>query len=640
MGIEIQELETRRYRFGEFELAASGELRKEGRPVRVPAQAARLLLLLASRAGELVTREEIARHLWPDTVVEYDQGLHNAVRHLREALEDDPKNPRFIETVPRMGYRFIAPAESVSPADAAASETAGSDRRASLLRQAGPFAAVALVAGGIFWLARDGRDPAPRKTPPGGLPTVAVLPLETDGDGEPRHLAVGVADGLIRELGRGARPRLRVIGRASVRHLVERGLSPSDIADRLGATHLVTGTVRREGDRLRVGIELVAAADSTTLWSAGYDLTTGDVFRVERAIAGRVAAELNAQLGSADTREPPSLHPQAMTDYLAGRFLLDENTPEAAVAAREHFQAAVSRQPDFAAAHAALGEALFGSGEVAPARYAAERALELDPGHIEALLLRGRIALFSEWNWETASRYIRRALILAAGDVRPHLGNAAYLASLARHDEAIAEIETALRLDPYSTVAKGDLAFYYFLAGRHAEALSAADSLAELSPAQKSWASLMRLEALFGLHREAEARQQALSLLAAQGVAAPDLEELRRARDLEAFRRAYLLLHRRRLAAAPAGAGNLVRLATVNARLGERDAALALLEKAVGDGDAYLPFLAVDPHFTPLRNDPRFRDLLRSAGVPAAVLERVTAPPAPSPASSHPFASD
>lgn len=626
MESKVQELEARRYRFGAFELAASGELRKEGQPLRLPAQAARLLLLLASRAGELVTREEIVRHLWPDTVVDYDQGLHNAVRHLREALEDDPKNPRFVETVPRLGYRFIAPTEPLSPPDAAAVEAAETSRRARLFRPAWPLAVVALAAGGLVWLLWEAQAPVPRRTPPGGLPTVAVLPFEAHGSGDPQHLALGVEDGLLRELGRGARLRLRVIGRASVRHLVEQGLSPSEIAGRLGATHLVTGTVRRQGERLRVGVGLMAADDSTMLWSADYDLTAGDVFRIEREVAGRIAAELNTQLGSAAAFEPPSLDPRAMEDYLAGRFLLAEGTPKAAAAAGERFQAALSRQPSFAAAHAALGEALlktsYTSEGAAQARRAAERALELDPGNVEALLLRGRIALFFDWSWDAASRDIRRALTLATGDWQPHLENAAYLASLARHDEAIAEAETALRLDPYSTVVQGDLAFYYFLTERHAEALAAAERMAELNPGlQKNWVLAIKLEAFFGLAREAEAREQALSLLASQGMAAPDLEELRRARGLDAVRRAYLLLQRRRLAAAPAGAQDLEGLATIHARLGEEDAALALLERIVGRRSPYLPFLAVDPHFARLRSHPRFRGLLRSAGVPAAVLD-------------------
>ena len=385
------------FRFGVFELdARSGELRRHGQKIRLPHQSFQILLLLLSRPGDVVTRDELRQALWTsETFVDFDVGLNSAIRKLREALDDDAGDPSFIETLPRRGYRFIAQVnamaaiEPVAPQPAPANETGlppalllPMPRRR--IRPVWIGAAVALVAavalGTLYVRSRQAAS---------GIGSIAVLPFENlSGDTAQSYFADAVTDAVTTHL---AQVRgLEVVSRTSARLSKQPDARISAIASTLQVDAVLEGTVARSGNQVRITAQLVRGATERHMWARTYEGEISRIFPLQQ----RIAAEIAAAAGRQPIDQPRGaravrvVDPVAYDVYLKGMTASGLQRYDGFRTAVGYFEQAIARQPDFAEAHAALAQSqlqfLFG-GPVSPreaipkAEAAARRAIELDP---------------------------------------------------------------------------------------------------------------------------------------------------------------------------------------------------------------------------------------------------------------------
>ncbi|MGH9330649.1 MAG: winged helix-turn-helix domain-containing protein, partial [Vicinamibacterales bacterium] len=395
-------------RFGVFEFDPRvGELRRRGLKVRVRGRPLDILAILLERRGEVVTREQLRERLWPaDTFVDFDHGLNAAVNKLREALGDTAENPRFIETLPRRGYRFIAPVESLQkPVEVAAPVglTAGplmdvvspevrsqapprSQTRWKGIAIAATVAATVLTA--AMWSGRSG----PPAAAPSGKVLLAVLPFENlSGTPDQDYFSDGLTDELIAQLGGLAPERLGVIARTSTLQYKAAKKDIGQIGRELGVAYVLEGSVRRAGDRVRITAQLIQVADQTHLWAERYDRDVADVLGIQSEVAMKVASSLAMEiLADRSARAAPARVFPAFETYMRGRFYREQVTEDSVRRAISHFERAIELDPNYAAAHAALADChrllaapgweVERPGDLLPrARTAADRALQIDP---------------------------------------------------------------------------------------------------------------------------------------------------------------------------------------------------------------------------------------------------------------------
>src|SRR5712664_1658169 len=356
-------------RFDTFELdLRAGELHKHGVKLRLQGQPVQLLTILLQSAGNLVTREELTSQLWPaDTFVDFDHSLHNAIGRIREVLGDSAEIPRYIETLPRRGYRFIAPVQEVR-VPRISEATGNKTRKASAVapataRQSKTRAALALTllilaaTGSAFWLVRAVSRPtsaAPR------LRSIAVLPLENlSGDHSQEYFADGMTEELITDLAKvGA---LRVISRTSVMRYKGTKKGLPEIARELNVDGIVEGSVMRSGNRVRITAQLLQASTDRHLWAETYERDLGDVLRLQSEVAQAIAQQVRAQLTpqqQARFRSAGSVNPDAYEAYLRGRYYLSNQftMSQPLNMAKSYFEESIQKDPDFALAYAGLAD--------------------------------------------------------------------------------------------------------------------------------------------------------------------------------------------------------------------------------------------------------------------------------------------
>lgn len=589
------------------------ELRRNGVPVRLQEKPARVLERLLAEPGSVVGREELCRHLWPDgTYVEFESSLNNAVRRLREVLGDSAETPRFVETVARRGYRFVAPAERVAPAaqPAVAPALPGTPRAL----WAALVAAVVVALGVMAWRSRAAPAPA-------GRVLVAVLPF-ADLGGEPgqEYFADGLTEEMIAHLGRLEPARLAVIARTSVMRYKGAPRPPREVGRELGAAYLLEGGVRRGAGRVRVTARLVEAASETQRWSESYERRLEDVLGLQADLARAIAQEVRVQLspdGLARLAQAPSLDPVAHDEYLKGRQFWNRRTPDDLRRALAFFDMALLRDPGYASAQAAIADVfvyLGWYGFEAPrtafpkARAAAQAALLREPALAGARAALGATLMLFDWDLPAARRELEHAVRLNPSYATARHWHGFALAAAGLDEQAIAEVRQGVTLDPLSPGLRAGLAYAFLAAGRHQEAAEECRRALELDaghlPAYKilGWtheeqgrfAEALRAfdegESATGLRLDADrARTLALAGRAAEARAAlARVEEEARARYVPA---SYL--------------------ARVRVALGEGEAALRLLEKALEDRAPELVHPRLHTEFAPLAADPRFVALRR-----------------------------
>ena len=526
------EAPARLVRFGNFEVdLESGELRRKGLKVRLQEQPRRILEVLLEQPGEVVTREELRRKLWqPDTFVDFDHSLNTAMMRLREILGDSPDHPRFIETVPRRGYRFIFAVQQISREHAPAPHVASVDhpiadnRTANvqvtdrstipavqtpsepLLITAGPrqvelrraaFAALAAfllmlvaVALVLHWQGKLWPSQASRH----GM-SLVVLPMENlSGEPSQEYFADGMTDELIASLARVS--SLRVISHTTSMEYKGTHESLEKIAHDLNVDAVVEGTVLRSGNRVRITAELVQVSTDGHLWADTYEGPIGDVLTLQNQVASAIVRQIRIQLTPQDKRRlaaSQSINAQAYEDYLKGRYYWGQRSEAALTTAIRYFSYATAKDPQYALAYAGLadcygivGSAIVGTvptSAVAPkAQAAAIRAVELDPSLAETQTALATVEFNYNWNWPSAETGFRRAIELNPNYATAHQRYSLYLMAMNRTSQSLDEMNRARSLDPLSLSMNLSLGWRLYMARRYDEADAQLRNTIEMDP--------------------------------------------------------------------------------------------------------------------------------------------------------------
>src|SRR5690348_13380848 len=496
-------LQARRIRFGHYEIdLRCRELRKHGNKIRLQEQPFQVLTMLLERPGDLVTRDELRSRLWPqDTYVDFDVGLNTAIRRLRDALNEKAGEPRYIETLPRRGYRFIAPVEDVAPAPTQAvpslignvppaepCPTQNSAEKRHFLRPLW-VSAVAVAALLAILLGLDVAGLRKTLTRWPGEPhirSIAVLPLEKlTGDSSQEYFADGMTDALITDLAK--IQSLRVISRTSVMRYKEPHKPLAEIARELNVDGVVEGSVARSGNRLRITAQLIEVANDRHVWAESYERDLQDVLGLQDELARTIAWQVRAkvsreeQMRLADARP---VKPKAYDAYLKGRFFLNQWSDDGLEKARDYFQQYI--EPDRALVQAYGARAITGRLPSHEGYLRAEnltkKALEIDDTLAEAHSGLGLIKLQFRCDRSGAENEMDRAMALNPQNVIALDYHAYYLLLVGRRDEAIAEKKRVLEHDPLAVVTNAELGLYFVVAGRNDEAVEQLKKTLELDP--------------------------------------------------------------------------------------------------------------------------------------------------------------
>ena len=611
---------SRTVRFGLFELnLRAGELRKNGVKIKLQEQPLRILVSLLRQPGELVTREELRRELWPaDTFVDFDHSLNAAIKRLRDALDDSAENPRFIETLPRHGYRFIP----LAAPDALHPKLTG-----LLLRRPGLFFAVATilaVAAVLFAVDTGGlRSKAlSRASLQPQIRSLAVLPLTNiSGDAEQEPFADGMTDALITELSRIG--SLRVISRTSVMQYKGEKRKPlPQIGRELNVDAVIEGSVLQSGNRIRIAAHMVHSPTDQNLMAESYEQDLGDILKMQREIAASVAKRVRAELTpEQDSRlhEAPKVDPEAYQAYLAATSV-DLSGHEGIKKAQAYAKRAVEKDPSFASGYVALAVShmLFGTQRwQAPtaafpaAKQAVRKALELDETNCEAHLVLARISEQYDWNWQVAEKEYLRTVELCPSLSVAHAEYGVHAACNGRFAEARARMVKARELDPIqSEPFTGEAVIHYqlrdykaLLETSHAFAAQNANDWTA-----HNWVGVgyqgtgQASKAIASYQKAAELSQgdsdTVAGLAHAYATSGRKTEAQKILRDwLRQSETNYVSPYM---------------IATVYAGLGSKDKAFEYLEKAYEERSPDLTyFLRADLRVDSLRADPRFQDLVR-----------------------------
>jgi TolB-like protein/DNA-binding winged helix-turn-helix (wHTH) protein/Flp pilus assembly protein TadD len=628
---------ARRFRFGVFEAdVRTGELTKRGQRLRLQQQPFQLLAMLLERPGELVTREELIKRLWPQTIVDFDHGLNKAVGKIREALGDSAENPRFIETVARRGYRFLADVTVVrdgqpqTAADASAprgiaglvslAAAGASTRRPTRVWGLLGVGLALLLATAVAWSFYPGSRSSPT------IRSLAVLPLENlSGDPAQDYFAEGMTDELITRLAQIS--ALRVISRTSVMTYKSVRKSLPEIARELNVDAVVEGSVQLSGERVRITAQLIQVPADTHMWAQSYDEDLQDTLalqgKVARDISEQIRVTLNGQEQAALVK-PKTVNREAYDAYLKGRYFWNKRTGDGLKKAIEYFGHAIEIDPTYAEAYSGLADSYALSGDweygvLSPldafpqAKAAATKALALDNSLGEAhTSLAFALDLYA-WDWDSAEKEYNLAIKLDPGYATAHHWHAWHLMVMGRNGEGIAELRKAASLDPLSLIISADIADALCIAHLYDESAQQSRKTLELDPsfAVAHYELGQALEQKH-MHGDAIAEfQKAIELSGHSGAFDSNLayvyavsgqkeEAIRILKDLEA-----------REDQNPSADANV---ALIYVGLGDQDKAMSWLNKAYEA--RFNPSVLLRPAFDTLRSDARFQELLRRIGLP------------------------
>ena len=616
------------FRFEGLEFDARAlELRKGGVKIKLEGQPLRILALLIERPGELVSREDVRKQLWPgNTIVDFEHSINAAMKRLREALGDSAERPRFIETLPRRGYRFLQPVESV---DAQAVAPARARR---YVWQAGLLSLGLLLIGLVAVNAFGLRE---RFVGPGNGPAsvaIAVLPLKNlSGDSSQDYYADGISEALITELGKIG--RLQVLSFQSVSRYRQTEKPLPEIARELRVDALLEGSVVRSGDRVRITAKLFQAVPERQLLSESYEFDARDVVAVQAAVAQDVAIRTRVRLTPQEQARLGTsrrVDAEAYEAYLLGRAHSSKTpTPASWKRAKDYFEKAIEKDPGYAPAYAGLAELHIHhrpwAGNHSDARLQArqwgEKALKLDDTLAEAHTILARCAQ-QDWDWAGAERGFRRAIELNPSYALARIWYAMYLYAMMRFDEAAVEAGRAQELDPVSSLVNTFAGSAYFLAGRVEEAMASWQKALELEPSYSDASlALARSYVAQGKYPQAigelqkalvfnERQPFLLGTLAHAYARAGQREDalklVSELRRIEAEKPGY----------APFG------MIWAYAGLDDKEQTFAYLERAYEERAGRMVWLNVDPVLEPLRSDPRFKDLVRRMKLPVKTPQR------------------
>jgi TolB-like protein/DNA-binding winged helix-turn-helix (wHTH) protein/Flp pilus assembly protein TadD len=633
-------------RFSAFEVNfTTRQLFKFGTRVKISDQPFEILCMLLERPGEIVSREEMRQRLWQaNTYVEYDDSLNTAVRKLRAALSDSSDLPRYIETVARHGYRFVAPVHVVSEAPAKAAPAVGKEENGTATRtdpaaqrvtprvsSHGRILALSflllvslmLLLGFPRMRTAISNIFAARQVLAPGIPPIrslAVLPLhELSHDAAEAYFADGLTDELITELGQIS--TLRVISRTSVMQYKGVHKPLPQIARELNVDAVVEGTVLKSGNHVRVTAQLIEAHSDKHLWAQSYQGDLRDMLGLQSQVAAAIADQIRINLTPqelASLHKDRILNPNAYQDYLRGRFLWNQRTPQALKQSIHYFRSAVSEDPEYAEAYASMASSYvlleqYGASSNAEslpdADWAARRALQLDEMLSDAHTVLAVIHIDSEWDWAGAEAEHKRAIEANPNDATAHQWYAEFLAAKGRTSEAVSEIHKAQALDPLSVIINtvaGEIAFF---ARDYNSAIAECRKALAINPdfpSAHSFVGLAYTQKGDYINAEVSLRKaiafshhspMSTSFLGAVYALSGRRKEAELIRD-----RLHQLSAKRYV--------SHLNFAILDSALGRKNSALMDLEKASAEHDHWLCFVGVDPRLDNLRSDPRFASLL------------------------------
>jgi TolB-like protein/Tfp pilus assembly protein PilF len=586
-GKELYPMEPRTVRFESFELDLRlRELRAGPKRIRLQEQPFEILRMMVSRPGDVVTREELRQHLWPaGTFVDFEHSLNAAVKRLRSVLGDDAENPRFVETLPRRGYRFIAKVDV----------HAGDD------------------ATGL---------PEPAKTT--GL-RLAVLPfsnLSTDPSQE--YFSDGLTEEMISQLGRLCRGRVGIIARWSSMAFKGASTRVREIGQALGAQYLLEGSVRGEGDRIRIVARLIDAAAETHLWSETYERNLVDCLSVQTDVATRIAQSLAMELVPEQRAAVRSdVEAAAYQEYLKGRYYWNKTLDDGIDQAITFFERALRVSPSFGAAHASLARVWVGRAEyyhqlprsaLIQADAVAARALAIDPDLYEAHMAHGDVRRMLDGDWSAAETSYRHAIALNPSYEAAYRGLATTLSATGRHAEAIEASERACDLDPLCLVVGTTAAAVRYAAGHFEAAIERCRHTIDMDP-EFVGARLSLAASYLQSGRAAEAIAELQSAVMIDDANPVLLCGLANALGVAGSRRDAETLIGRVVALAQERYVASYHLALAYAGVGRIDEAFDALQQAWLDRDPACAMMAVEPRFDPLRDDARFDELIKQVGL-------------------------
>ncbi|MGA7631332.1 MAG: tetratricopeptide repeat protein [Terriglobales bacterium] len=641
-------------KFGDdFELdCAAGQLRRSGRILKIERIPRDVLLFLVQHRGELVTREQLVEKIWgKDVYLDTDNSINGAIRKIRQVLKDDPEQPRFIQTITGKGYRFIAPVIVPAVAPAVARVTAPDTEPEAVAAVARPSSdqlvredsaawfrrwrvlGISILATAIVLIAswgvyRQWFELQVRPSRSGGRVMLAVLPFENlTGDAGQEYFSDGMTEEMITQLGSLDPEHLGVIARTSVMHYKRSQEPLQQIAHELGVQYVLEGSVRRDADKVRITAQLIQMRDQTHLWARQYDREPKDVLVVQSEIAKEISDEIQNALGEhrpiARVAQPTLSAEgfEAYNLYLKGRYFWNKRTMGGFQQAAEYFQQAIDEDPNYGRAYAGLADTftLMSTWYVGPqselmpkARTVALRALELDESLAEAHATLALIKENYDYDWPGSEKEFRRAIQLGPQYATAHQWYAEFLSWQGRFEEAFAESEQARQLDPLSLIIASDYAWILYDSRRYESALEQCRSLLELDPKYDRARDLM-IPAYLQLGRYDEAvdvmnhsgreegpwtwasRATVYSRLGHAEQARRELVKIEQLPDSRPDRTPTLLR-------AYSGTGQKERL-------------IDLLQRAYSEHSNAVVQIKVDPMYDPVRNDPRFTDLLRRVGL-------------------------
>ena len=584
-------------------------LTADGVPVSLEPKALRLLLYLIQNRGRLVRKQELLDAIWLDAAVS-ESALTRSVGLLRKALEDDSREPRFIETVPTAGYRFIAqvdisaePATEVIAQSTASTGGSPAPRRRHLSRLAS-MAAVCLVLLTITgWVLAT----RPHSTP---IRSLAVLPLDNlSGDVSQEYFAEGMTDELITELAR--IPNLRVVSRTSVMAGKGSRRSLPDIARRLDVDAIVEGSTVRSGDRIRITAQLIDARSDRHLWAQSFEGSASDVLSLQDSVAQQIAAQARLVLAPAAPRPP--VNPAAHDAYLRGRYFFNKQDISHSL---EYFQQAIALDPNYASAYAGYADALdavatFGFGppeQVMPkALAAAQRAIQLDPQNGEAYTEIGSIQTIYAWDWAAAEQNLTRGVSLNPSDSLAEFKYAVYLDAVGRPQDAVTQMRRALQLDPLSFLVNRRLGATLYLARQYDAALAQFQRAEEMEHSPRSIDNYLSL--IYEQKGQNDnAVQHDLSALHA------DESQLDTAALLREYRQrgwqSYWRARTQALLATSPRPCTAYEIGLDDLRVKDLDHAFESFQHAIDSHCYSMALIRVDPLLDSVRHDPRYAALL------------------------------
>ena len=623
----MSERERLAFSFGPFRLdVAERLLLRDGEPITLPPKAFETLLVLVQNSGRLITKRDLMNRLWPDTFVE-EANLANNISLLRKVLDDDRQECKYIETVPKSGYRFVATVtEPATPRTEVAhdSSTNASGVRRSWLAVALAATVLAVIAGYYFFYSRAASSTP--SSPPAALKSLAVLPLkplvETSRD---EAFEMGVADTLITRLSKLRQIEVRSIGAVSRYTDIER--DPVAIGRAQQVDAVLDGSIQKSDNKIRVSVRLVRVADGSTLWAGQFDENDTDIFTLQNAISNRVAEVLITTL-SGEEKEAlyrrDTENVEAYHLYLKGRYFWSKFTEEGLQKSIDYYNQALEKDPNYAMAYIGLASSYIVLGvnyrspkEMMPkAKAYVSKGLERDATLAEAHVAQGAIKFFFDWDWSGAGRELRQAMDIGANDAANAHDLYAYcLWANGQFTEGIAELKRAQELDPLSLVISEDLGVAYYHARNFDQAIQQQHKTLELEP-----------NYFFGYLRRGQAYAQKAMFKEA-------IDDLTKAQNLSGnwpaviaeLSCAYALAGQK--SKAQAMLNELTKraqreyidpymIALIHTTLGDHDAAFEWLGKAYEGRSPWMGWLKAEPKFDPLRSDPRFKTLLHQLNLP------------------------